>query len=266
MSTRERVRTLVDAPIFQHVIIAVILINAATLGCETAPALVATYGWLLHAVDRTALAMFALELVARCYGYGWRFFRDPWNCFDAIVVGIALPPTTGAFGVLRALRILRTLRLISVIPSMRRVVSALLAAVPGMASIGALLVLILYVGAVIATKLFSTIAPEYFGDFGNSLFTLFQVMTGEAWSEVARAVMAEEPLAWIFFIGYIAITTFTVLNLFIAVAVSAMESQVSRERESGGDDGENVRQLLAEIRELRAEVRNLRVGEPVRHA
>ncbi|MEU6262167.1 ion transporter [Saccharopolyspora shandongensis] len=257
MSTRERVRELVDAPLTQRVVIAVILVNAVTLGCETSPDLVASHGWLLHAVDRAALAVFAVELAARLYGHGWRFFRDPWNCFDAVIVGIALLPTTGAFGVLRALRILRALRLISVIPSMRRVVSALLTAVPGMASIAALLVLILYVGAVIATKLFSAVAPDYFGDLGDSLFTLFQVMTGEAWSEVARAVMDEEPLAWIFFIGYIAVTTFTVLNLFIAVAVSAMESQVGRERE---DDGETLRELLTEIRELRAEVRELRAA------
>ncbi|WP_190813151.1 ion transporter [Saccharopolyspora pogona] len=260
MSTSERVRALVDAPLSQRLIIAVILINAATLGCETSPDLVASYGWLLHSVDQAALAVFTLELAARCYAYGWRFFRDPWNCFDAVIVGIALLPTTAAFGVLRALRILRALRLISVISSMRRVVNALLTAVPGMASIAALLVLILYVGAVIATKLFSAVAPDYFGDLGDSLFTLFQVMTGEAWSEVARTVMTEEPLAWIFFIGYIAITTFTVLNLFIAVAVSAMESQVGRERESSEDsaEGEAVQQLLAEIRQLRAEVRELR--------
>ncbi|MGW1681860.1 ion transporter [Saccharopolyspora sp. NPDC002376] len=211
-------------------------------------------------MDRAALAVFAVELAARLYGHGWRFFRDPWNCFDAVIVGIALLPTTGAFGVLRALRILRALRLISVIPSMRRVVSALLTGVPGMASIAALLVLILYVGAVIATKLFSAVAPDYFGDLGDSLFTLFQVMTGEAWSEVARAVMDEEPLAWIFFIGYIAITTFTVLNLFIAVAVSAMESQVGRQQPEQ-EEPETMRQLLDEVRQLRAEVRSLHTAQ-----
>jgi voltage-gated sodium channel len=111
---------------------------------------------------------------------------------------------------------------------------------------------------VIATKLFHGIAPEYFGDLGDSLFTLFQVMTGEAWSEVARTVMAEVPMAWIFFIGYIAITTFTVLNLFIAVAVSAMEDEVSRERELKEKHHALVQQLLTEVQELRDEVRDLR--------
>ena len=253
MSTRQRLRELVDAPRFQQVIIGIILVNAVTLGCETSPALVAEHGALLHAADRIALAVFTLELAARLYAHGPRFFRDPWNCFDAVIVGLALLPTSGPFAVLRALRILRALRLISAIPSMRRVVGALLGALPGMASIAALLGLILYVGSVIATKLFSTVAPEYFGDLGDSLFTLFQVMTGEAWSEGARSVMEAEPLAWIFFIGYIAVTTFTVLNLFIAVTVSAMESQVAREHEIAEENQTTI--LLAEIQQLREEVR-----------
>ncbi|MEV4646728.1 ion transporter [Saccharopolyspora sp. NPDC049357] len=255
MSTRERLRTLVDAPLFQQVIIGVILVNAVTLGCETSPALVAEHGELLHAVDRIALAIFTVELAARLYAYGPGFFRDPWNCFDTVIVGIALLPTSGSFGVLRALRILRALRLISAIPSMRRVVGALLGALPGMASIAALLVLIVYVGSVVATTLFNNVAPEYFGDLGASLFTLFQVMTGEAWSEVARAVMQAEPLAWTFFIIYIAVTTFTVLNLFIAVTVSAMESQVAREQEIAEENQTAI--LLAEIQQLREEVRGM---------
>ncbi|WP_175548220.1 ion transporter [Saccharopolyspora flava] len=255
MSTRERLRELVEAPRFQQFIIGVILLNAVTLGCETSPSLVAEYGEVLHAADRIALAIFTVELAARLYAHGPRFFRDPWNCFDAIIVGVALLPATGSLGVLRALRILRALRLISAVPSMRRVVGALLSALPGMTSIAALLVLILYVGSVIATKLFSTVAPEYFGDLGSSLFTLFQVMTGEAWSEVARSVMEAEPLAWIFFIAYIAVTTFTVLNLFIAVTVSAMESQVAREHERAEENQTTI--LLAEIQQLRDEVRRL---------
>lgn len=259
MSTRARVGAVVDAPTSQRLIIAIILLNAVALGCETSPQLMATHGSLLRAIDRIALAVFTVELAAKWYAHGWRFFRDPWNCFDTVIVGIALLPTSGAFGVLRALRVLRVLRLISVIPTMRRVVSALLTAVPGMASIAALLGLILYVGAVVATELFSASSPEYFGDLGESLFTLFQVMTGEAWSEVARDVMAEEPMAWVFFVVYIGITTFTVLNLFIAVAVNAMESQVAQEREADRDDDEALQPVLTEVRELRVEIEQLRL-------
>lgn len=260
MSVRERVRNVVEAPAFHSFIVGVIVLNAITLGCETVPALMARHGTLLHAVDRLALLVFVTELAARLYVHRERFFRDPWNVFDTVIIGVALAPASGEFGVLRALRILRALRLISVVPSMRRVVSALLSALPGMASIAALLALILYVAAVLATTLFRATSPEYFGDLGDALFTLFQVMTGEAWSEVAREVMSEQPLAWIFFVAYIAVTTFTVLNLFIAVAVSAMESQVGRERRSREQDPDTVGELLAEVRELRAELHELRAA------
>ncbi|MGZ3145719.1 ion transporter [Lentzea chajnantorensis] len=260
MTARARLRVLVDAPWFTRVITAVILINAVTLGLETSPQLLADHGTVLHAVDRVALAVFVVELALRFAAYGGEFFRDPWNWFDTVVVGITLLPATGTFSVLRALRVLRVLRLVSVVPSMRRVVSALLTALPGMASITALLALVLYVSAVIATKLFSAVAPEYFGDLGDSLFTLFQVMTGEAWSEVARTVMAEKPFAWVFFVGYLVVTTFTVLNLFIAVAVSAMQTQMTEEHDR--EEMAATLQILDEVRLLRAELAAMRDRVP----
>ncbi|SES44826.1 ion transporter [Lentzea albida] len=260
MLSRDRLRVLVDAPWFNKVITAVILVNAVTLGAETSPQLMASFGDALHAVDRLVLAVFVVELALRFGACGRAFFRDPWNWFDTVVVAITLLPTTsGAFSVLRALRVLRVLRLVSVVPSMRRVVSALLTALPGMASITALLSLVLYVSAVIATKLFSGVAPEYFGDLGDSLFTLFQVMTGEAWSEVARQVMQEKPFAWVFFVGYLVVTTFTVLNLFIAVAVSAMQAQMTEEHaEHDREEMAATMEILAEVRRIRADVEELR--------
>ncbi|WP_372444664.1 ion transporter [Crossiella equi] len=244
-----------DAPWFQHTIIGLIVVNAVTLGLETSADLVTAYGDWLHLIDRFALAVFTAELVARLYAHGHRFFRDPWNCFDAVIVGVALLPMSGPFSVLRSLRILRALRLVSMIPSMRRVVSALLGAMPGMVSIASLLGLVLYVAAVMGTKLYGDVAPEHFGHLGDSLFTLFQVMTGDGWSEVARPIMDQVPGAWLFFIGYILITTFSVLNLFIAVGVSAMEKQVAEER---AEEDMLEHQLLAEVTGMRAELAALR--------
>jgi voltage-gated sodium channel len=191
--------------------------------------------------------------------YGRRFGNDPWNIFDFLIVTIALVPASGPFSVLRALRVLRVLRLISMVPSMRRVVGGLLAALPGMASIAALLSLILYVAAVLGTNLFRSVAPEWFGDLGTTLFTLFQTMTGEGWGEIAREVMAEAPLAWIFFVVYILVSSFMVLNLFIAVVVSAMEGQVkaearAQEDERAADEQMVNRMILEELKELRAEL------------
>nr|WP_221472073.1 ion transporter [Amycolatopsis umgeniensis] len=259
---RETVAKVVEARGFQNFIIAVIVFNAVTLGLETSTRMLAEYGPLLHAVDYIALTIFVLELCAKFYAYRAKFFRDPWNIFDLLVVGIAVIPTTGPFAVLRALRVLRVLRLISVVPSMRKVVTGLLAAIPGMASIAALLALIIFVAGVMATKLFGAISPENFGDLGTSLFTLFQVMTGEAWPDIAKEIMKEAPMAWVFFVVYILVSSFAVLNLFIAVVVSGMEDELRQDiREEEAKQAETQamanKEILDELRALRAEVAEL---------
>jgi len=263
MIWRDRLRSLVDGDRFQRFIVAVIVLNAITLGLETSRWAVAEFGGLLHVVDSIALAIFVVELMLRLTAHGWRFFRDPWSVFDFVIIAIALIPAAGAFSVLRALRILRVLRLIALVPSMRGVVSALLTAVPGMASIAALLGLLIYVAAVMATQLFGAGVPERFGDLGSSLFTLFQVMTTDDWAAIAREAMAVQPLAWMFFVVYLLVSTFAVLNLFIAVVVRAMEEQIASEVKS--DVAEHQRAdavaaatILAEVRALRAEIAELR--------
>ncbi|MEQ9627323.1 MAG: ion transporter, partial [Roseitalea porphyridii] len=185
-----------------------------------------------------------------------------------IVVGIALVPAAGEFSVLRALRVLRVLRLISVIPQMRAVVGALLTALPGMGSVIAVLAIAYYVAAVIATKLYGASFPQWFGSIGSSMYSLFQIMTLESWSMgIVRPVMDAFPWAWAFFIPFIAATTFTVLNLFIGVVVSAMQAEhdaeAAGERKSIHDEQALI---LEELKALRVEVRALRAerdGEPV---
>lgn len=261
-SGRAGVRALLESRHTQRLIVAVIVVNAVTLGLETVPPVLERHGPLLHAVDRIALGVFVVELVAKIYAYRAGFVRDRWNLFDTVIVGVSLIPHSGGLTVLRALRILRALRLISVVPSLRRVVSALLGAMPGVASIAALLVLVLYVAAVMASKLFGATAPEHFGDLGSSLFTLFRIMSGEGWSDVARAVMVHHRWAWIFFVGFILVCTFVVLNLFIAVIVRAMEegdaAKAARPVIARKDPvEESTAMLLAEIAALRAEIRAL---------
>jgi voltage-gated sodium channel len=260
--SREQARALVESPVFQRVVVVVIMVNAVALGLETSDELA---GPLLHVADRLTLAVFVVELGLRWYAAGWRFFRDPWNVFDFVIVGVSLVPAAGPLSVLRTLRVLRVLRLVSAVPSMRRVVSGLLAAVPGMASVAALLSLVIFVAGVMATGLFGGIAPGYFGDLGTSLFTLFQVMTGEAWPDIAREVMVAAPLAWIFFVVYILVSSFAVLNLFIAVVVSGMEEQVTNdlaetEERNAATQRSSDAELLAEVRALRAEVAELRAA------
>lgn len=256
MSLRDRLRLVVEARAFQHTITTVIVGNAVVLGLATAPALTDRFGGLLTGLDRLALAIFVVELLAKLYVYRGRFFRDPWNVFDFLVVGVAVVPAAGPFTVLRTLRLLRMLRLISVIPSMRRVVSTLLSAIPGVASILGLLVLLIYVAAVMGTTLFREAAPTHFGNLGRSLWTLFQVMTGEAWPDVAADVMDEQPMAWIFFLIFILISTFIVLNLFLAVIVNAMESV--RDSENDSQQAADTATILGELGALRQELGALR--------
>jgi voltage-gated sodium channel len=253
---RDRVRALIENPKFDGAVVAIILVNAVTLGLETSSAVAARFADWLFLVDRTVLIIFLVELLARFFVFRRRFFDDPWRVFDFLVVGVSVTPAAGVFTVLRAFRVLRVLRLVSLVPSMRGVIGALLKALPGMASIIGLLALVLYVSAVLATKLFGAIEPQFFGDLGSSLFTLFQVLTMEGWADIARAIMVRSPHAWIFFVAYLLIATFMVLNLFIAVVVNAMQAQVAADLKDDGDA--HAREILDEVKALRRDLEALR--------
>jgi voltage-gated sodium channel len=242
---------------FRNFITGVILVNAVTLGLETSPAAVAQFGWLLSAIDAICLAIFVFEIVAKLFVCRLAFFRSGWNIFDFVIVGISLLPSSGPLTVLRALRILRVLRLLSVVPEMRKVVASLLSALPGMGSIAGVMVLIFYVSSVLATKLFSQSHPELFGDIPATMFTLFQVMTLEGWSDgVVRPVMKEYPFAWLFFIPFILITTFAVLNLVIAVIVNSM--QTLNDAEKADDRAAEAQMIRSENKALANEISALR--------
>ncbi len=255
---------LITHPGFQNTILALILVNAVTLGLETSPAVMAEYGAALHLLDKAILSVFVAEIVLRLIVHRLRFFRDPWSVFDFLVVGIALVPATGQFSVLRALRVLRVLRILTIVPSMRRVVGALLGAVPGLISIGLVLLLIYYVFAVIATNLFAAAFPEWFGTLGRSFYTLFQIMTLESWSMgISRPVMEQFPHAWVFFVTFILIATFTMLNLFIAIIVNAMQTFSEDEHHETVVAVEQAREhieadLHGEVRALRVELAELK--------
>ena len=259
-STRSRLKQLIEQPAVQRGILLLIVINAAILGMQTSPSLVASWGELLRVLDMLILGVFVVEIAARIYVHRAAFFRDPWRLFDFTVVAIALVPASGPFSVLRALRVLRVMRMVTMVPSMRRVVGALLSAIPGLGSIAMVLALVFYVSAVIATGLFGADFPEWFGNLGRSVYTLFQVMTLESWSMgIVRPVMAVFPYAWLFFVPFILLSTYAVLNLFIGVIVSAMQGEAEA---SASADRESLHQdsalLLAEIRALREEVAALR--------
>jgi len=222
------------------------------------------FGPLLVNTDHVILGVFIIEILIKLFAYRLRFFTNAWNVFDFIVVGIALVPASGPLAVLRALRVLRVLRLVSMVPKLRFIVEALLHAVPGIASIGGLMLLLFYVFSVMATGMFGDNFPHWFGSIGASMYTLFQIMTLESWSMgIVRPVMEQHPHAWLFFVPFILIATFTMLNLFIGIIVDTMQTMHEAEHMRDRDHIEDtVREetdvIEDEVRLLRKEIRALR--------
>lgn len=263
----ERIRTLVTSRGWEYFIVTIILVNAVILGLMTSQTVMAAVGPLLTAIDEAILAIFVIELTLRIIVFRTRFFTDPWSLFDLFVVAIAMAPSSREFGALRALRILRVLRLISVVPSLKRVVGGLIAALPGMASVVVLMALIFYVFSVMATSLYGGSFPDWFGTVGASAYSLFQIMTLESWSMgIVRPVMEVYPNAWLFFVPFIMVTAFAVLNLFIGIIVSGMQQDVEAEAAATRDAmmeeqtsiHDDVKALRKDVAELTAAVRALK--------
>lgn len=236
MMNRAQLAEFLEGPKFSNFIIAVIIVNAITLGLETSKTAMSIAGPLISLLDQICLAIFVVELVAKLFVFRLQFFKRGWNIFDFIIVGIALAPGSEGLSVLRALRILRVLRVISVAPSLRRVVEGFVKALPGMGSVFVLMAMIFYIGAVMATKLFAADFPEWFGTIGLSGYSLFQIMTLESWSMgIVRPVMEIYPYAWAFFVPFIMVTTFAVVNLLVGLIVNSMQDAHSEESNAATD-------------------------------
>lgn len=208
----------------RYAILGVIIFNAVLLGLETSPTIMATWGPLIKTLDTICLIIFIVEISAKLFAFGPRFFRDGWNIFDFLIVAIALLPATQGLAVLRAMRVLRVFRVLNAAPRLRRVVEGFVTALPGMASVFLLMAIIFYIGAVMATKLFGPSFPEWFGTLGLSAYSLFQIMTLESWSMgIVRPVMEVFPYAWAFFVPFIMVTTFAVVNLLVGLIVNSMQ-------------------------------------------
>lgn len=262
---RLRLAGWVESGRVQRVIVAVILINAVILGLETSASAMASWGGLLVALDRLCLLVFLVELVVKLLAYGRYFWRSGWNIFDLLVVAVAVVPGAGAWAVLRSLRVLRVLRLLTVIPSLRKVVAAFLHSIPGLAGVGSVMAIFFYTAGVLATRLFGENFPAWFGTLGRSLYSLFQIMTLESWSMgIVRPVMEAHPLAWAFFVPFIIIATFTILNLFIGIIVSTMQelSMLPDPRHPQPELAELIGRMEADLKTLRATVEKL--GEQTR--
>lgn len=245
----------VESPLVQKIIIAVILLNGLILGLETSPTLMQQYGVLLVFLDKFCLGVFLIEIALKLTVYRWHFWRNGWNWFDFLVVAIALVPHAGPWAVLRSLRILRVLRLLTVMPQLKKVVAAFIHAIPGLSGVIVVMLVFFYTMGVLATNLFGAAFPQWFGSLGASLFSLFQIMTLESWSMgIVRPVMEVFPWAWAFFVPFIVIATFTILNLFIGIIVSTMQelSNAPDPNAQHTDMKETILRMEADLAKLRS--------------
>ena len=224
-SPRARIGNWIESAPVQNAVVAVIVFNAAMLGLETFPGLVARIGPLLLALEYVVLAIFIAEIGLKLFAFGWRFFGSAWNVFDFVIVGLSLVPAAGPLTVLRTLRVLRALRLLRAVPRLRLIIEGVLRVLPDMGWVLTLLLLMFYVFGVIGTKLFGRAFPELFGNLGATMFTLFQTMTLESWaSGVARPVMERFPHAYVYFVIFVLITSFLILNMVIGVVVNGFQA------------------------------------------
>lgn len=251
--------TWVSSNRFQHFITGLILFNGVLLGLATSRPIMASYGSIIEILDMLIIAVFTIEIVMRVYVHRLAFFKDPWSLFDFFVVAISLIPAGEDLAILRALRVLRLFRLLTIVPQMRVIIAALLGVIPGIASVSLVLLLFFYVFAIMSTGLFGESFPQWFGTLGDSMYTLFQIMTLESWSMgIARPVMEAYPYAWVYFVIYILIVTFIMVNLFIGLIVDAIFTIKGDEKEEASSTTEEesyrqeLRLLNEQVRELKA--------------
>ncbi len=254
------IKSIVESSIFKNFIITLIVLNGITLGFETSHNIYQSYKIFFDYFNTFVITIFTIEIVLRVYVYRVDFFREAWSLFDLFVVIVSLIPSSGNLGVLRTLRVLRLFRIFSVVPQMRRIIEALLKVLPGIGSIAMLMALFFYICAIITTNLYGKDFPEFFGSLGDSLFTLFQIMTLESWAmNIVRPIMKTHPYSWIFFISFIFIATFIMINLIIAIVVDAINELKDEETKEINKSLKEVdSELKQEINSLKKEILELK--------
>ncbi len=255
---RSKITSLVESGSFKNFIIWLIVINGVILGVATSKSVMSSdYGYLVTLMDNIIIAIFTVEIVLRIYVYRLAFFKDPWSLFDFFVVVISLVPANDGLSVLRALRVLRLFRLLTIVPQMRVIIAALVNVIPGIGSISMVVLLFFYVFSIMATHLFADAFPLWFGDLGKSMYTLFQVMTLESWSMgISRPIMDVYPYAWIFFIIFILLVTFIMINLFIGIIVDAIFTIKENDKKDDKEEA-SIESLQKEVSELKLILQNI---------
>ena len=251
-------KTIVESSIFDYFIIVLILVSGALLGLQTVPEINDPYGGLLILGNQIILGIFIVEAILKMTALAprpQRYFRDGWNLFDFAIIIFSLVPATGAFAMIARLgRLLRVLRLISTIQDLRLIVSALVKSIPNVGHILMLMSIIVYIYAIIGFQLFHEHDPERWGNIGLSILTLFEIITLEGWVDINARAMELNSFAWIYFVSFVIVGTFVVVNLFIAVVINNLDrakEETLKELEPPVSREELLRELRATQDSLR---------------
>lgn len=253
---------LVNSFWFEYSIIAVIILNGILLGLETSAAIDREYGHWMRLGNEVALWVFIVEAALKMLAQwprSWQYFRDGWNIFDFMVIVFALVPATGQFAMIaRLARLLRVVRLISAIRDLRLIVAALVRSIPSVGHVIMLMSIVVYIYAIMGFHLFHQLDPARWGSLGLSVLTLFNIITLDGWTQVMNTAMRHYPWAWLYFVSFVVVGTFVVINMFIAIIINSLDD-AKRERDQQRDvEGPVSReQMVQEIRAARAALERL---------
>jgi voltage-gated sodium channel len=210
---------------FELFIASVIAVNALFLAILTMPDISVATRATAITVDNIAMGIYVAELLVRILSYGkkpWHFFRQGWNIFDFIVVGLA-PLAAGQTVILRLLRLLRLLRIFRFLPEVRILFASIVKSIPPLFSMSVLIGLLLFLYGMAGTYLFGTALSESWGHIGRSLKSLFILLTLENFPVYLDEAMAISPFAIPFFLSYVFFVVFTILNVLIGIVLNAMD-------------------------------------------
>jgi voltage-gated sodium channel len=218
---------------FEFVIAFVILLNAIALGLLTMPGVEGSARTTFEALDRFALYVYTAELILRLISYGrkpWEFFRKSWNVFDFAIIALS-PIFSGQIVILRLLRLLRLLRIFRFLPEVRVLTLSVIRSVPPLMSMGVLIFLALFIYGMAGVYIFGEQLPVHWGNISIALTTLFILLTLENFPVYLEEAVLVSPWALPFFLSYIFIVVFTVLNVLIGIVLNAMDEARSENRE-----------------------------------
>ena len=268
-------RRIAGDPLFHRTVLVLIVLNALVMGLETWPALASRWAVAFDVANVIVQAMFVAELAVRIAAYGPRplsFFRSGWNVFDFVVIALSLLPVAGPLAtVARLARVLRVARMATGMPELRLIIGTMLRSIPSMGHVVMLLGLLIYIYGVIGHHLFAGVDAEHWGSLGRAAHTLFVIITLEGWVEIMRKSAEATPWAWLYYLSFIVIAVFVVINLFIAVVINNLEKARSEDARAGqppaecGDVAREVRALSARLEEVAAAIDGLNNGVPDRH-